>query len=79
MSHKLKVFTLDRLIIELDGEVAGKFVSQKAPALFVYLIAHPREHQRDVLAELFWSDTSSKQALKNLRTVLSNLQKVGLG
>ena len=79
MTYSLKVFTLDRLILELQGEIIGKFVSQKAPALFVYLLAHPREHQRDVLAELFWSDTSSKQALKNLRTVLSNLQKVGLG
>ncbi len=79
MSHKLKIFTLDRFIIELEGEVISKFVSQKAPGLFVYLVSHPREHQRDILAELFWSDTSSKQALKNLRTVLSNLQKVGLG
>lgn len=79
MSHKLKIFTLDRFIIELEGEIISKFVSQKAPGLFVYLISHPREHQRDILAELFWSDTSSKQALKNLRTVLSNLQKVGLG
>ena len=75
MSHTLKVYTLDRLIIELDGEVAGKFVSQKAPALFVYLIAHPREHQRDVLAELFWSDTSSKQALKNLRRLATEKEK----
>lgn len=79
MSHKLKIVTLDRFIIELEGEIISKFVSQKAPGLFVYLISHPREHQRDILAELFWSDTSSKQALKNLRTVLSNLQKVGLG
>lgn len=71
----LKIYTLGRLAIELNGEILSDFVSQKAPALFVYLLHHPREHERDVLAELFWSDTSSEQALKNLRTVLSNLQK----
>lgn len=75
MSPDLRVYTLGRLTIELDGIIQDDFVSQKAPALFVYLLHHPREHQRDVLAEMFWSDTSSKQALKNLRTVLSNLQK----
>jgi predicted ATPase/DNA-binding SARP family transcriptional activator len=71
----LKIYTLGRLTIELNGDILSDFVSQKAPALFVYLLHHPREHERDVLAELFWSDTSSEQALKNLRTILSNLQK----
>jgi predicted ATPase/DNA-binding SARP family transcriptional activator len=75
MSQSLKIYTLGRLTIELDGKSLSDFVSQKAPALFLYLLHHPREHERDVLAELFWSDTSSEQALKNLRTVLSNLQK----
>jgi predicted ATPase/DNA-binding SARP family transcriptional activator len=75
MNESLKIYTLGRLTIELNGESLSDFVSQKAPALFVYLLHHPREHERDVLAELFWSDTSSEQALKNLRTVLSNLQK----
>lgn len=78
MSQSLKIYTLDRLTFELKGQVINKFVSQKAPALFIYLLSHPRDHQRDVLAELFWSETTGKQALKNLRTVLSNLQKIGL-
>lgn len=60
----LKIYTLGRLTIELHGESLSDFVSQKAPALFVYLLHHPREHERDVLAELFWNDTSSEQALK---------------
>jgi DNA-binding SARP family transcriptional activator len=71
----LKVYTLGRLTIERNGEPLTDFVSQKAPTLFAYLLCHPREHPRDVLAEMFWSDTSGNQALKNLRTVLSSLQK----
>lgn len=71
----LRVFTLGRLQLERDGQRLDDFVSQKAPALLVYLLRHPREHHRTVLADLFWSDTSSDQALKNLRTVLANLQK----
>lgn len=72
----LKIYTLGRLTIELDGNPDLKFVSQKAPLLFVYLLLHPREHSRQVLAEMFWDDTTSEQALKNLRTILSNLQKL---
>lgn len=72
----LKVYTLGRLTIELHDEGSVTFVSQKAPVLLVYLLMHPREHSREVLAEMFWSDTTTPQALKNLRTVLSNLQKL---
>jgi len=72
----LRVHTLGRLTVEFYGEASITFVSQKAPVLLVYLLTHPREHSRDVLAEMFWSDTTSEQALKNLRTVLSNLQKL---
>jgi predicted ATPase/DNA-binding SARP family transcriptional activator len=71
----ITVHTLGRLLIKQDDTPITGFVSQKTVALFVYLVAHPGIHQRDVLAELFWSETSGKQALKNLRTVLSNLQK----
>lgn len=73
---QLKIYTLGRLSIELKGKTHSKFVSQKAPLLFLYLLMHPREHSRQVLAEIFWEDTSGEQALKNLRTVLSNLQKI---
>ncbi len=72
---KLQVFTFGTLSLRLDDETLTDFVSQKTVALFIYLLLHPREHPRDVLAELFWSETSGEQALKNLRTVLSNLQK----
>ena len=72
----LRIYTLGRLTIELHGEASITFISQKAPVLLLYLLMHPREHSRDVLAEMFWSDTSSEQSLKNLRTVLSNLQKL---
>ncbi len=71
----ISIYTPGRLLLKQhDSQITG-FVSQKAVALFVYLVAHPRIHQRDALAGLFWSDTTDKQALKNLRTVLSSLQK----
>ncbi|MBZ0314891.1 MAG: tetratricopeptide repeat protein [Anaerolineae bacterium] len=72
---KLQVFTFGTLSLKLDDETLTDFVSQKTVALFIYLLLHPRELPRDVLAELFWSETTGEQALKNLRTVLSNLQK----
>ena len=71
----LHIHTLGQLLIKQDDTVMTGFVSQKVVALFVYLLHHPTEHKRDVLAEFFWSDTSGEQALKNLRTVISNLQK----
>lgn len=71
----IRVYTLGRLLVKRETESLSGFVSQKTILLLVYLLHHPGEHQREVLAELFWTDTSSKQALKNLRTILSSLQK----
>jgi predicted ATPase/DNA-binding SARP family transcriptional activator len=61
--------------LQRDGHTLDGFVSQKTVALFIYLACHPYEHPRETLAALFWSETTTEQALKNLRTVLSSLQK----
>lgn len=71
----LHVYTLGTLTIQRNGETLDGFVSQKTVALFIYLLYHPYEHPREKLADLFWAETTTEQALKNLRTVLSNLQK----
>lgn len=52
------------------------FVSRKAEALLVYLALHPRPHAREILADLLWDDRTQKQALGNLRVLLSNLRKL---
>ncbi|MCU0481473.1 MAG: NACHT domain-containing protein, partial [Anaerolineae bacterium] len=71
----LHIFTLGTLTIQRDGQTLDGFVSQKTVGLFIYLLCHPHEHPRELLAERFWSETTGEQALKNLRTVLSSLQK----
>ena len=71
----LRIFTLGTLTLQLNGQTLEGFVSQKTVALFIYLVCHPYEHPRELLAERFWAETTSEQALKNLRTVLSSLQK----
>ncbi|MBW4436902.1 MAG: hypothetical protein KME04_07190 [Pleurocapsa minor GSE-CHR-MK-17-07R] len=75
MKTGIRICTLGRLTIERDGEMAEKFVSTKAMLLFVYLAMHPGEHNRRRLASMLWSETTDEQALKNLRTVLSNLRQ----
>ncbi|MFN8529811.1 MAG: BTAD domain-containing putative transcriptional regulator [Anaerolineae bacterium] len=76
MKSAIKVTTFGKLVIERDGRVVDRFVSLKAMLLFVYLALHPGDHPRKKLAALFWAETTDEQALKNLRTVLSNLRQL---
>jgi len=75
MARDVQIVTLGRLAVEQDGEELTGFVSQKTQVLFAYLVAHPHVHQREVIAAQFWNNTNGPQAMKNLRTVLSSLQK----
>lgn len=75
MQNHIRIYTLGRLAIERDGQVLENFLSIKTALLFTYLAMHPREHARETLAALFWSETNDEQALKNLRTVLSSLRR----
>ncbi|MFW6097768.1 MAG: ATP-binding protein [Chloroflexota bacterium] len=71
----LRIETLGGLAIERDGAAVDDLASSKAEALLVYLACTGREHPREVLAELLWDDRSQRQALANLRVVLSSLRK----
>jgi DNA-binding SARP family transcriptional activator/tetratricopeptide (TPR) repeat protein len=71
----LRLTTFGNLAIELDGRPLSGLASRKAEALLVYLACDPRTHPREVLADLLWDDRSQKQALANLRVVLSSLRK----
>ena len=74
MNDILKIHTFGGLVIQGVDEAVSGFVSRKAEALFVYLACNPREHPRELLAELLWDDLSQARASGNLRTVLSSLQ-----
>ena len=49
--------------------------SQKAQALFYYLISNRQAHSREKLATLFWGETSERQAKGSLRNTLYELRR----
>lgn len=71
----LRIKTLGGLLIERDGEHLDNLASRKAEALLVYLACTGRAHPREVLADLFWDGRTQRQAMANLRVVLSSLRK----
>jgi DNA-binding SARP family transcriptional activator/predicted ATPase len=71
----LRIKTLGRVAIERDGLVVTDLASRKAEALLIYLACTGRQHPREVLADLLWDDRSQRQAMANLRVVLSSLRK----
>jgi DNA-binding SARP family transcriptional activator/predicted ATPase len=75
VTDMLHVKTLGRVAIERDGQAIGALASRKAEALLIYLACTRRQHPREVLAELLWDDRSQRQAMANLRVVLSSLRK----
>ena len=70
----LKLF--GNLQVQWHGRLMTNFASRKAEALLVYLVCHPYPHARESLADLLWDDRTQKQALGNLRVLLSNLRKL---
>ena len=60
----------------LDGKPITGFISSKAQAVLCYLAVDGRTHSRHALATMFWSDMPDKEAMTNLRQVLSNLRKL---
>lgn len=64
-------------LYEDDREISGNFRSQKAKALFVYLVlADNQPIARRELQTLLWGDFTHKSAQANLRVTLSNLRHV---
>ncbi len=76
MTNTLKIITLGHLNILKDGQPVLQDTSRrKAEALFVYLACNPREHSREVLATLFWSESEQSRAMANLRVTLHTVKK----
>jgi DNA-binding SARP family transcriptional activator len=49
--------------------------SQKAQALFYYLVSNRQAHSREKLATLFWGETGDRQAKGSLRNTLYELRR----
>lgn len=58
------------------GRPVTEFISDKVRALFYYLVITGEPHTRAALATLCWGDQPEKEALRNLRRALHNLQQL---
>lgn len=74
MNNHLTIKTFGQAALLLDGQPVEKFRSRKAIALILYLACTQKEENREMLADLFWDASSTKQALSNLRTVLAMIR-----
>lgn len=61
--------------ITLGDVPVTNFITRKAEALFLYLVATKRPHMRDALATLLWADEDHQRTKKNLRDILPNLRE----
>jgi predicted ATPase/DNA-binding SARP family transcriptional activator len=71
----LQIYLLGNVSINLDNQPVGGLPSRAAEAMLIYLACHDHPIPRETLAELLWADRSQKQALTNLRTILTSLKR----
>ncbi len=74
MDTQLAINVCGPVALILDERPLRKFRSRKAIALMIYLACNQSEQSREKLADLLWDASTTKQALSNLRTVLSMLR-----
>lgn len=75
MTTDLEIQLLGGFQLRYRHDSLTQFMSNKVPALFLYLAVTGRPHQRDALAALLWGDMADADAKNNLRQALSNLRK----
>ena len=71
----LEIRLLGSVSLELEAQPVTGLPSRAAEALLIYLSYQDRPVSRETLAELLWADRTPKQALTNLRTVLTGLRR----
>ncbi|MCU0522360.1 MAG: hypothetical protein MUF84_16905, partial [Anaerolineae bacterium] len=75
--NALRLYLLGGFRAEWDGAPVGAFESDKARALLAYLaVESDRPHRRDLLAGLFWPETSQRHARHNLSQLLFSLRSL---
>ncbi len=70
-----RITLFDGFTVTHGDKPIPKLISRKADILLAYLAQEQRPFTREQLATLLWPDRSQKQALSNLRTLLSSLRK----
>ncbi|MCB8979288.1 MAG: tetratricopeptide repeat protein [Ardenticatenaceae bacterium] len=75
-SPALEIHLFGSMQVLHNGQPITDFASRKAEALLAYLLLNPQPHPREMLADLLWDDRTQKQALGNLRVLLSNLRQL---
>ena len=73
---KLAVRLLGGYRVELDGQPVYDFETDKARALFAFLVVEAdRPHRREALASLLWPDRPDSVARTNLRQALARVRR----
>ena len=73
---RLVVRLLGGFRVEVDGEAVYGFETDKARALFTYLIVEAdRPHRRETLASLLWPERPDTIARANLRQALVRVRR----
>lgn len=72
----LKITLFGTPQVWVDGQPVTGFVSDKVRAVLFYVAVMDKVQMRNQLAALCWADMPDKQARKNLRQALYNLQKL---
>ncbi|MDJ0752789.1 MAG: BTAD domain-containing putative transcriptional regulator [Ardenticatenaceae bacterium] len=75
MAQPLEISLMGEVKISTAGRDISADLSQKARALFCYLVAEGETHSRHALAGLLWGDVPEEKAKNSLRVSLANLRK----
>ncbi|TAK61313.1 BTAD domain-containing putative transcriptional regulator [Methylobacter sp.] len=77
MPKDLKILLLGGFNVQFDGKTIDGFSYKKMRALLAYLaVEQGKDHSREFLSELFWTDNLPETARDNLRRALSKLRNI---
>ena len=73
---RIEIRLLGTLQVSSDGAPAAVFTSDKERALLAFLVADgPQPYRRELLAGLFWPESSERAARASLRNALAKLRR----
>jgi DNA-binding SARP family transcriptional activator len=75
MIDLLTMSFLGGVTLKLGDQPLTGLASRRTEALLIYLVCTGRSHSREALANLLWDNRSQKQALGNLRVLLTSLRQ----
>jgi predicted ATPase/DNA-binding SARP family transcriptional activator len=75
MTDLLEMSLLGEVTLKLSEKPLTGLASHRTEALLIYLACTGRPHNREALANLLWDNRSQRQALGNLRVLLTSLRQ----